>query len=161
MESTLDIPEPFTSALASVVGGWGTHFITAVMFFLAFSSVLGNYYLAQANIQYFTDSKTVMTVFRLLVLLSVFSGAVASVPLIWALGDTFAGIMVLINLAAIIPLGGVAVKLLKNYTIQKKAGLDPVFHRDMMPEVRNIACWNGKDAATSNYHEAMEVIKKS
>lgn len=149
------------SALASVVGDWGTHFITAVMFFLAFSSVLGNYYLAQANIQYFTDSKTVMTVFRLLVLLSVFSGAVASVPLIWALGDTFAGIMVLINLAAIIPLAGVAVKLLKNYTIQKKAGLDPVFHRDMMPEVRNIACWNGKDAATSNYHEAMEVIKKS
>ncbi|HJE11972.1 MAG TPA: sodium:alanine symporter family protein, partial [Corynebacterium glutamicum] len=62
---------------------------------------------------------------------------------------------------AIIPLSGVAVKLLKNYTIQKKAGLDPVFHRDMMPEVRNIACWNGKDAATSNYHEAMEVIKKN
>ncbi|ALC04713.1 putative sodium/glutamine symporter GlnT [Corynebacterium deserti GIMN1.010] len=148
------------SALSTVVGGWGVHFITAVMFFLAFSSVLGNYYLAQANIQYFTDSKIVMLVFRLLVLASVFFGAIASVPLIWALGDTFAGIMVVINLSAIVPLGGVAYKLLRNYTTQKKAGLDPVFHRDMLPEVRNIACWNGTDAATENYKEAMEVVKK-
>lgn len=148
------------SALANVVGDWGIHFITAVMFFLAFSSVLGNYYLAQANIQYFTDSKAILTGFRVLVLLSVFFGAIASVPLVWALGDTFAGIMVLINLCAIVPLGGVAVKLLRNYNKQKKAGLDPVFHRDMMPEVRNIACWNGQDAATANYHEAMEIVKK-
>ena len=69
-------------------------------------------------------------------------------PLVWALGDTFAAIMVLINLCAIIPLGGVAVKLLRNYLVQKRRGLDPVFHRDMLPEVKNIECWDGSDAVT-------------
>lgn len=144
-------------ALAAIVGGWGIHFITVVMFFLAFSSVLGNYYLAQANIQYFTGSRTILNIFRCLVILCVFLGAIGSVPLVWALGDTFAGIMVVINLCAIIPLGHVAVKLLKNYNRQKKAGLDPVFHRDMMPEIRNIACWTGDDPATRRYREAMEL----
>lgn len=142
-------------ALASAVGGWGIHFITVVMFFLAYSSVLGNYYLAQANIQYFTNSKVVLNVFRVLVIVCVFLGAIGSVPLVWALGDTFAGIMVLINLAAIIPLGHVAVKLLRNYTGQKRRGLDPVFHRDMLPGIKNIECWDGTDAATRNYKEAM------
>lgn len=144
-------------ALANVVGGWGTHFITVVMFFLAFSSVLGNYYLAQANIQYFTGSRILLNLFRVLVLVCVFLGAISSVPLVWALGDTFAGIMVVINLCAIIPLGHVAVKLLRNYNQQKKRGLDPVFHRDMMPEIRNIACWTGDDPATRRYKEAMEI----
>lgn len=142
-------------ALATVVGDWGIHFVTVVMFFLAYSSVLGNYYLAQANIQYFTDSRAVLNVFRVLVVACVFLGAIGSVPLVWALGDTFAGIMVLINLAAVIPLGHVAVKLLRNYNEQKRRGLDPVFHRDMLPEIRNVECWDGTDAATARYKEAM------
>ncbi len=44
-------------ALASQVGQWGIHFITFILFFLAFSSVVGNYYLAQANVEYFTRAK--------------------------------------------------------------------------------------------------------
>lgn len=146
-------------ALATVVGDWGIHFITIVMFFLAFSSVLGNYYLAQANIQYFTDSKLVLNGFRIIVLLCVFLGAISSVPLIWSLGDTFAGLMVVINLCAIVPLGHIAVKLLRNYTRQKKAGVDPVFHRDMLPGVRNIVCWTGDDSATRNHREAMKALE--
>lgn len=135
-------------ALAGEVGHWGIHFITLILFFLAFSSVIGNYYLAQANIEYFTQSKTVMTIFRVIVMACVFGGAIGSVPLVWALGDTFAAIMVIINLIAIVPLGGVAVKLLKNFSIQKAQGYDPVFHRDMLPEVKNITCWDGSDPVT-------------
>ncbi|GAA1474871.1 alanine/glycine:cation symporter family protein [Corynebacterium felinum] len=136
------------ASLASEVGDWGIHFVTLILFFLAFSSVIGNYYLAQANLEFFTQSKTAMTVFRVAVMLCVFGGAVGSVPLVWALGDTFAAIMVFINLIAIIPLGGVAVKLLKNYNQQKAKGLDPIFHRDMLPELKNIECWDGADACT-------------
>ncbi len=133
------------SALASQVGNWGIHFITVVIFFLAFSSIIGNYYLAQANIQFLTDSHRLLQIFRVAVLLFVFFGAVASVPLVWSLGDLFAGIMVVINLCAIVPLSGVAVKLLGNYQKQLKAGLDPVFIKDMMPELENLDAWDGSD----------------
>lgn len=133
-------------ALAGQVGAWGIHFVTIILFFLAFSSIIGNYYLAQANLEFFTQSALVMTGFRAFVMLCVLGGAIGSVPLVWALGDTFAAIMVFINLIAIIPLGGVAVKLLKNYNEQKRKGLDPIFHRDMLPELKNVECWDGSDA---------------
>lgn len=133
------------SALASQVGTWGIHFVTVVIFFLAFSSIIGNYYLAQANIQFLTDSYRLLQIFRGAVLFFVFFGAIASVSLVWSLGDLFAGIMVVINLCAIVPLSGVAVKLLKNYQKQLNAGLDPVFIRGMMPELKNLDAWDGSD----------------
>lgn len=131
-------------ALSSEVGSWGTHFITFILFFLAFSSVLGNYYLAQANVEYFTRSKGVMLAFRLLVVVCVFGGAIGTVPLVWALADTFTAAMVVINLIAIVPLGGLAIKLLANYSAQKARGLDPIFHREDLPGVENIECWDGE-----------------
>lgn len=145
-------------ALASVVGQWGIHFVTVVLFFLAFSSVIGNYYLAQANVQYLTDSTRAVTIFRCLVLVAVFFGAIASVPIVWGLGDLAAAVMVLINVCAIVPLGGIAVKLMKNYTQQRVRGVDPVFHRDMLPGVRGVECWDGTDAATKRWREGAKVL---
>ena len=136
------------SALADSVGAWGAHAITFILFFLAFSSVIGNYYLAQANLQYLTDSKTAMTVFRLVVIGFVIFGAFGSVPLVWALGDTMAGLLAIFNIVAIVPLGGVALKLLKNFNDQRRKGIDPVFHREMLPELKNVEYWDGSDPVT-------------
>lgn len=136
------------SALADSIGAWGAHAITFILFFLAFSSVIGNYYLAQANLEYLTDSKTALTVFRIVVIGFVIFGAFGSVPLVWALGDTMAGLLALFNIIAIVPLGGVALKLLKNYNQQRRRGQDPVFHRDMLPEIKNIEYWDGSDPVT-------------
>lgn len=135
-------------ALAAQIGDWGIHLVTFILFFLAFSSVLGNYYLAQANVEYFTKSKSVLSIFRILVVLCVFGGAIGTVPLVWSLADTFAATMVVINLIAIVPLGGVAVKLLKHFSEQKRAGLEPIFHRDDLPELKNVECWDGQDPVT-------------
>ena len=132
-------------ALASEVGAWGTHAITFILFFLAFSSVIGNYYLAQSNIEYFTRNRGVLAGFRVLVVLCVFAGAVGTVPLVWNLADTFAATMVVLNLVAIIPLSRVAVRLLRNYMEQRREGKDPVFHRSMMPDIPNVECWGPAD----------------
>jgi len=67
------------TALASQVGDWGIHFVTIILFFLAFSSVIGNYYLAQANIEYFSQNKSVLLGFRIIVLLFVLGGSVGSI----------------------------------------------------------------------------------
>ena len=149
------------SSLANSVGGWGTHFITFILFFLAFSSVIGNYYLAQANIEYLTNKKSVLTVFRLGVIGFVIFGAFGSLPLVWALGDTMAATMVFINLIAIIPLGGIAFKLLKNFNEQRSQGIDPVFHRDMLPGVKNIEYWDGSDPVTRRSAEDRATVDEA
>ena len=148
------------SALADSVGAWGAHAITFILFFLAFSSVIGNYYLAQANLEYLTSSKTAMTVFRLVVIGFVIFGAFGSVPLVWALGDTMAGLLALFNIIAIIPLGGVAIKLLKNFNEQRSKGVDPVFHRDMLPEIKNVEYWDGSDPVTRRSAEDRVALGK-
>lgn len=141
------------AALADSVGGWGIHFITFILFFLAFSSILGNYYLAEANVTYLTDSKLWLTIFRLVVVFFVWFGGVGSLPLVFALADTGAATMVLLNVAAIVPLAGVAIKLLKNFNDQRRQGVDPVFHRDMLPELKNVECWDGTDPVTRRSDE--------
>ena len=115
--------------------------------------MIGNYYLAQANLQYLTDSKTAMTVFRLVVIGFVIFGAFGSVPLVWALGDTMAGMLAIFNIVAIVPLGGVALKLLKNFNDQRRKGIDPVFHREMLPELKNVEYWDGSDPVTRRSDE--------
>ncbi|MEH0148087.1 alanine/glycine:cation symporter family protein [Corynebacterium sp. Q4381] len=149
------------AALADSIGAWAAHAITFILFFLAFSSVIGNYYLAQANLEYLTDSKTAMTVFRVAVIGFVIFGAFGSVPLVWALGDTMAGLLAIFNIIAIIPLGGVAIKLLKNYNDQRRQGMDPVFHRDMLPELKNVEFWDGSDPVTRRSVEDRITARKA
>ena len=140
------------NALASQVGDWGIPFITIVIFFLAFSSILGNSYYGEANINFLRDSPLAINIFRGLVLLAVLGGALGSVDLVWGLADLFMGFMATINLIAIIPLGSLAVALLHHYLKQKAAGHNPVFHRDDLPQAKNIACWDGSDPLT---HQAV------
>jgi len=135
-------------ALSNEVGDWGTHMVTFLLFFLAFSSILGNYYLAEANVEYLTQSRTWLFLFRAVVIFFVWFGAVGSLPLVFALADTGAGTMVILNILAIVPLSGVALKLLKNFNDQRRQGIDPVFHRDMLPELKNVEVWDGSDPAT-------------
>lgn len=144
-------------SLADSVGTWGIHFLTVVILFLAFSSVIGNYYYGESNIEFLTKSKAVMTTYRTAVVVCVFFGTLGSVPLVWTLADVFSGAMVLINLCAIVPLGGVAVALLKHFTKQRAAGLDPVFHRSDLPNLRgweNMEVWDaGADPITDRLEQ--------
>lgn len=140
------------NALASSVGQWGIHFLSVIILFLAYSSVIGNYYYGESNIGFLSRKRGLLTGFRVLVALCVFGGAVGSVPLVWALADVFSGVMALINLVAILPLAGVAVVVLRHYSVQRKAGLNPVFHRDDLPRsVRGwdqMETWDGSDPIT-------------
>ena len=147
------------SALADSLGDWSAHAITAILFFLAFSSVIGNYYLAQTNLEYLTESKSALNVFRIVVIGFVIFGAFGSVPLVWALGDTMAGLLAIFNIVAIIPLGGVVLKLLKNFNDQRRKGIDPVFHREMLPELKNVEFWDGSDPVTRRSEEDRIVLR--
>lgn len=141
-------------ALANSVGQWGIHFLTLVIIFLAFSSVIGNYYYGESNIGYMTHNNTTwLNVYRTLVVLCVFGGAIGSIPLVWALADVFSGLLASINLIALFPLSGVAVLMLKHFNVQRRAGLNPVFLRDDIPQSvlawDRMQTWDGSDTITN------------
>lgn len=90
-----------------------------------------------------------ITAFRILVLVAVFGGALGSVSLIWNLADVFMGVMALVNLAAIIPLGVVAFGLLADYRAQRSAGEDPVYvHSADIADPAGVQCWQATIASS-------------
>jgi AGCS family alanine or glycine:cation symporter len=129
------------AALEADVGRFGTVFVAAAILLFAYSSIIGNYYYGAANIHFLTQKRWVITVYRLLSGgVFVIFGALASLDLVWSLGDLFMALLTACNLYAIVRLGKYAFRLLDNYSIQKKAGKDPVFHRSAMPDL-DLECW--------------------
>ncbi|GAA2989691.1 AGCS family alanine or glycine:cation symporter [Microbacterium terrae] len=128
-------------AVTSALGDWSNILLSVIIFLLAFSSILGNYYYGESNIEFITQSRSVLTGYRILAVVAVFVGSVLSAGAIWTFADGVMGFMALTNLIAIGLLSGVGFRLLKDYTQQRREGLDPVFTRDRMPDVRGVEVW--------------------
>ena len=119
---------PFVQAAISAnVGSIGIHFITFSIFAFAFTSLVGNYYYAESNILFIKNNRILLNVFRVTCLIAIFLGAQADFSTVWNLADVLMGFMAIENILVIFLLGGIAFKVLKDYTRQKKQGLDPVF----------------------------------
>ena len=132
------------AALNSEIGAIGPTFIAIAILLFAFSSIIGNYYYGEANIRFMTSSNAVLTVYRLFsggVL--VMFGAMASLEIVWNLGDLCMALLTACNLVAIISLGKYAFRLLDDYRQQKRRGIkEPVFHRGQLPEIeKDLMCW--------------------
>ena len=124
----------------------GTYFLAVCTFLFAFSSIVGNYYYGQANIEFITKSKVVLNSFRAFVVLTVFGGALASIDIVWAMADLFMALMAVINLIAILFLAKYAIAALDDYSVQLKAGKDPVFKASSVPGLTNTEAWNDDDS---------------
>lgn len=134
------------SALESEVGSIGSTFVAVAVFFFAFTSIVSNYYYGETNIQFITAKKWPVTLYRIIVGCFVMTGAVTSLELVWGLADIFMGLMTLCNLLAIFLLGKYAMRLLKDYQSQRKAGKNPVYHSSTIPEIADkTECWGGND----------------
>lgn len=113
------------------VGGWGQYFLAVMLFMFAFSTIIGNYAYAESNMQFLKNHRTVIIIFRILVLGFVYFGAVTKVEVVWDMGDLTMGTMAVINLIAIVLLSKYVFELIKDYTHQLRAGSDePVFELD-------------------------------
>ena len=129
------------SALEAEIGHFGTVFIAVAILLFAYSSIIGNYYYGEANIHFLTRKKWVMSLYRFLSGgVMVIFGALASLDLVWSIGDLCMALLTACNLYAIVRLSKYAFRLLNDYCAQKKAGRNPVFHRSSMPEL-DLDCW--------------------
>ena len=122
-------------ALVSQVGPWGGTFISICILLFAFSSIIGNYYYGETNIQFISNNKLFLYGYRILVAAMVLFVSVASMDLVWNIADVFMGLMAILNLIAIVLLSKIAIKAFQDYSAQKKAGKDPVFYASSIPEL--------------------------
>jgi AGCS family alanine or glycine:cation symporter len=116
-------------AIASHFPSLGAGFIAVALLFFAFTTIMAYYYIAETNLSYLDKSgnKWIKNGLRILILVATFYGAVKTAESAWTLGDIGVGIMAWLNVVAIVLLRKPALKVLKDYERQRKAGKDPVF----------------------------------
>ncbi|EON70834.1 alanine/glycine:cation symporter family protein [Lysinibacillus sphaericus] len=129
------------NSLAEHIGGWAPYFIAIAIIFFAFSSIIGNYYYGESNIEFLNAHKGWMIGYRIFVLVMVMFGSVAQVQLVWNLADLFMGLMAMINIVVIMLLGKIAFLVLDDFTQQRKLGKNPVFYAKSIPGLKNTDCW--------------------
>ena len=125
------------------LGSFGPIFIAVAVSLFAFTTLLGNYYYTEGCLRFIMKrepGKTFMTVFRLVATALVFLGAVISAGLAWDTADLLQALMVIINVPVILILAKPAVRALKDYEAQRRAGKDPVY-RAAENGVDGAECW--------------------
>ena len=125
------------AALDFHVGAWGGAFIAGSIILFCFTSIIANYSYAETNILFLANNKRkYLPLFRLCVVAMVMFGAVAKIDVVWALADASMGLMALVNLIALLLLSNIAIKVIKHYKAQRKAGIEPNFVADDFPELK-------------------------
>lgn len=119
------------NAITTVFGKAGPLFITAAMVLFAFTTLLGNLYYVTNALIYLNKkrmpSKRFMLCFRLACIVVIFLGTLIPMDFAWTVADITMGLMTLINIPCCLLLSGQAVRTLRDYEQQKKAGKNPVF----------------------------------
>ena len=127
-------------AVHTTFGDLGIHFITIAIFFFAFSSLIGNYFYTEANLRFIRDSRPLLFAFRVTCLIAIFLGAQAELKTVWDLADVLMGLMSVVNIFAIVMLGNIALRALRDYEAQRRAGKDPTFRAGDIG-LGNTECW--------------------
>ena len=126
------------NALTHQVGDWGKYFLTLIILFFAFTSIVANYFYAENCLVFIEHNHPAgLLLFRLIVLGMVMFGAMASLPFVWNLADLSMGLMAITNLIAILLLFPLVLKLARDYNAQLKAGKLPTFDAAQYPEVQD------------------------
>lgn len=100
------------------LGSFGHIFIAFAIFLFGFTTILGNTFYSEANINFITKNPKIVLIFRCLVLMMVVQGALAEVPLVWQLADLMSAIMTLINLSSILLMAALVKKVSHHFSAE-------------------------------------------
>ena len=93
-------------AMTALFGKTGGLLLAISIFFFGFSTVITAYFYGESNLKFLTTKKSAITILRLMVVAVVFLSTISSARIIWSLVDIGTGITAVINLFAILLLGG-------------------------------------------------------
>lgn len=137
--------------LEAQLGAWAPYAVTVFIIMFSFSSLVGNYYYGEININHLTDKKYVLHLFRIGVVAMAFIGSIASLDLVWNLADLFMAFLVLTNVSSILRMGRTAGLALDDYIKQRKAGIQtPVFNRNILNHTYGIVWWGDGQTTDSS-----------
>lgn len=149
VDAAIDPNTPTFTQLAveSALPGFGKPFVAIALFFFAFTTLLAYYYIAETNVAYLRRFFRVpgeLVILKLLLMASVFYGAIRTASLAWGLGEIGVGLMAWLNIVAILILyfmGKPAIKALRDYERQRNAGVKQyTFDPDALG-IRNADFW--------------------
>ena len=125
----------------------GALFVAFALFFFAFTTILAYYYIAETNVAYLRRYFRIpadIAILKLLMIGSVFYGAVKTASLAWGLGDIGVGLMAWLNIIAILILffmGSPALKALDDYERQRNAGVTSYSFDPASLGIKNADFW--------------------
>ena len=149
LAASVDPNSPAFTQLAvdSVYKGVGGPFVAIALFFFAFTTLLAYYYIAETNVAYIKRTWNVpglMLILKFCLLGSVFYGTIRAAGLAWTLGDIGVGLMAWLNIVGILLIfimGRPAIKALRDYERQQKAGVEEYTFDPEALGIRNADFW--------------------
>ena len=138
-------------AVSSVFTGIGGPFVALALFFFAFTTLLSYYYIAETNVAYIRRTFNIpglMLLLKLALLGSAFYGAIRAAGTAWALGDIGVGVMAWMNIIGILLIflaARPAIKALRDYEAQKRAGVARYRFDPKALGIKNADFWEQRD----------------
>lgn len=133
------------ASMRAALGSFGPIFIAVSLSLFAFTTLIGNYSYCEGCLEFVMNrkiKKAELLIFRALASVLVFVGAVASAGLVWDTADMLQGLIVVVNMPAILLLGGTAKRCLDDYTSQRKTTEKPAFHAKDIGLKEKVDFWN-------------------
>lgn len=137
-------------AVDSVFVGVGKPFIAIALFFFAFTTILAYYFIAENNIYYIKRTfkfPALTFLLKVVIISATFYGTVKSANLAWAMGDIGVGLMAWLNIIGILIIffmAKPALKALKDYEEQHKAGVKKYTFDPKKLGIKNADLWENK-----------------
>jgi len=131
--------------------GLGNPFVALALFFFSFTTLMAYYYIAESNVVYIKRSIKLpgaIPVLKVVLMTAVFYGTVKAASLAWGLGDIGVGLMAWINIVGILIIffiGKPAIKALKDYEQQRKAGVENIHFDPQKLGIENADFWEERN----------------
>lgn len=150
------------AAMKAQLGSVGDVFLLLCIVLFAYTTIIGNYYYGQTNLEYLNADKGLkIQLFRVFVMVMVFFGAVRESAVVWNTADLFMALMAIFNIYAIIKLRKPAIQTMEHYINGRKAGMDPIFTTHVLDDNTGIECWdeNGEVPLEDNQNVYVNVAE--
>ena len=138
------------NAIESVLPGVGSPFVAFALFFFSFTTILAYYYIAETNIAYIQRTVRIpglKMALKIVLMAATFYGAVKTANLAWGMGDVGVGMMAWLNIVGILIIffmARPAVKALKDYEAQRKAGVTEYTFDPKKLGIKNAKFWEDR-----------------
>ncbi|MCK6095107.1 alanine/glycine:cation symporter family protein [Micrococcus sp. 2A] len=128
----------------TVLPAFGPAFVAVAVFLFSFTTLLSFSFYAETNLAYLIPDKGVqkacIAVARVLLAASMVFGSVQTSAFVWSLADFGVGLYTWVNILALVLLSPMAIRLMKDYDRQRRAGQDPILDPDTIG-ARNAHLW--------------------